>query len=312
MFKRIAVIVAFLAFAGASMAEAALSDNPQRPDIVGWGADRGTAPIVGVDHDGDILPARNDRQDLGESTRSWRKVFTGAIESPNGFINTHETFVGISSPNVQALSDNGFAISTISVGVPTTLQYTSITQSSTVPRNLIVYSSATDIVTQIVVGTMTLSGSATFYGVNAKGEQISELIYFSTRNVALLSTMSVTHSGPVFNSTGVGNQAFAFITSFTVSLSSISDSMMGAVPGFTLNVGYGNKFGLANSVETSSDVYKATVDGRNITQFVAPAIVVDTVYDTIVVPFGTATGGGGAPTGTQRLDVWSRNKKSPQ
>lgn len=308
MFKRIAVIAGLMALAGP--VTAGMLQDHSSPDLAGFGGASSSrvssTPVVMIDFDGDILPAQNDRQDLGESSRSYKTVFVDSIRSNVGFISQHLTLrIASASPSGLGASEvAGFHVSSVAVGPATSYYLADISQSSSAPRNLIVKSSAT------YISTATLVGSVTFYGVDAMGRFASELIYFSSRDVSLISTMAVAHTAPVINSTGVGNLAWAYISSFTVSLSSISnsDNAENNEMRFYLNVGWGNKFGLPNDITSSTDVYKVALEGRHLLR-TRSDLVVNPVYDTIVIPFG---GPQGAPAGGERVDLWYRVKNSPE
>ncbi len=300
---------------------AALNDDPMRPDIVGWGADATTAPIMGIDNDGDLLPSRHNRYDVGEPTRAIKTVHAINLDVAGGIHSTHETFIQLSSGDVYGMKVTGFVVSTVAVAAPAAATFldTDITQSSGAPRNVTIYASSAPIVAAGapfgagVASTHTLIGGATVYGFDGKGIFTSEFISFSSATISrstetgagLCQTQNCNAGG---NGMGVGNVAFAYVSSVTVQVSSQSSQISGNI---VLVLGYGNKIGLANAITNSSDVYKMTVhrstahptstfDVSNRATY--PTWSINTTYDTLAFPF--------ILDGLKTWDVWYRSRKT--
>lgn len=297
----IASLGLFLAFTGIVSAK---SDNPQRPDV--WRLDhhpinaRVKCPIdtetVVVDHDGDFNPGRNLAQDLGESSHTWRKVFADGIEYSGTSGNVKTAFWhGPSSMSVQGVGGNstglGYGVSTRTIAEgPTTYTSVNITQSSGGPRNLMVYFASNTIATGSGGGlsTTTLIGEATFYGIDNKGNSVSELVYFSTNHPVACSTsaIAVSNSSDVVRYVGCGNVAWLQVSSFTVRISSVSDAygLSGDIP--QMRIYWGNRFGLPGNIDFNSDVLKVMeAGGKDVTdQTLNPNLSINPTFDTISFP----------------------------
>ena len=291
MFKKIAAMAGLLVLFGAQAAFASLGSDPQRPDIVGWGADRDTAPIVGIDFDGDIIPARNRRNDLGESTRAWRAIHGSTLNITGGIANFTESFMDLPNGLIDGFASGGFTISTTNLIDQTSTYYdNNLSQSSGAPRNVVIYSS----VNALGVTTTTVTGSCTFYGYDSLGRFTSEGISFTTATLLVI--------GSTGTGIGIGNVPFVYITSFTSQVTSATLVQTGN-PNFILIIGWGNKIGLANDITTSSAAYKTTgPGGSDITNSVKDRTNTD--YNTVHFPTPF-------PNAVNDWKVWYTATKSP-
>lgn len=298
MFKKIAILTGlFLALASrVPLVQAGLGDdNPQRPDIVGFGHDVSTDPIMGIDYDGNIVPGRNATYSVGKSTKAFKDVWAQAVHT--------------SSPNVKCgywhapasstVFGQDLVVSTWSLlGSPTTYTPVIIIQSSVGPRNVMIYWSSGTIGSGSGGGfsTMTLVGSATFYGYDSKGNWAVENVRFSTNHPVSgsTSTIAVDNTGPIVNYVGVGNVAWMQISSFTVQITSMTDAygLNAGSANLHMRMYFGNRFGLPGNIDYDTDVLKVMeAGGRDVTdRTLNPAWSVNPLYDTI--SFQTQPGGG--------------------
>lgn len=309
-FKRGITASLGLILAVAGICSAAPSTDPQnRPDIWRLDSHMGNArsrvtpstSVVTLDADGDFKPGRHAVQDLGESTDTWREIYAVAVIITSGIVNVHETFVDLSSGVNSGMTPLGVSIPTSTLlESPTTYVAVNVTQTTGAPRNLICFSSAGAGVPNT---TTTLIMSATFYGYNGKGEFVSEWIQTSTNSISW-STTTVSNTTDVVKYVGVGNVAFAYVSSFTVQITSMTNAFGLSTAGPIIVIGFGQKIGLANNVEATADVYKITnAGGADVTNpTLNPLISIDTTYDTIVFS--------PQPNGVDEKGVWYKVKRS--
>ena len=289
MFRKIAILAGlFLALASqVPLAHTNLDDdNPMRPDIVGWGSDVSTAPIIGIDNDGDFLPGRNARYDVGSPTKTFRVIHAQSFSASSGMAVITDFHIDLTSASHRGITPSGVVIPTTTLAGslalgPTTYYANDITQSSgTAARNLVCFPSHS-----ILVATTTLVMSATFYGYNGKGESVSENIILSTRTGVTQGTWTVVNATQTMLCIGIGNVPFIYITSFTVQITSMTDSIGLSVEAPVMYIGWGNKIGLSNNIDSrASDVLKITAaGGRDMTnQTLFPLVYVDTDQDYFV------------------------------
>jgi hypothetical protein len=303
------VIASMGLFAGLTGIISAQTTDAQRPDVwrlshtpINAAAPLGTSTeTVVIDHDGDFLPGRALVQDIGASSQPWNNVYTGGITVSSGIVNMHESFVDLSSGNATGARAGGLLISTANlIAGGSTYVGEAIVQSSGAPRNIIIVSSTV----QVGASTTTLIGSATFYGYDGKGNFVSEMIRFSSRTIPISSTVTMTETNPVLYY-GVGNVAFAYISSFTIQITSMTDAFGESTEQVRIMIGWGQKIGLANDLQATGDVYKVTQTGGSDVTIAAsnPSLGINTDYDTIVFPT--------LPNGASEYQVWYTTKKSP-
>lgn len=288
--------------------------------------------MMRIDMDGNIIPGRNILSDLGESTHAWRTGYFGSIDVASGILNVHETFVNLSSGSLMGLRNNGFSVSTITLmNSASTYFDNDVLQTTGAPRNLIVFSTGDNGNTTAQLSTSVLVGCVTFYGIDNKGNPVTEAIFFSTSVPSYANSTSTILNyqpspGTVFGGTetarvlGVGNVAWAYISSFTVQVTSISGG--GGGNGYsplnaTIAIGFGNKIGLANSISNVSDVYKIAAAGGSggySNGVINPSLSINTALDTVVFPFIASGNVPGSvsnvlPNGLTTIEVWYRVRR---
>lgn len=322
-FKKSIGLTAFLALAFAARVFAGMPQDIMQPNIVGFGQETNSrvssTPVIMIDWDGDLIPAKNLELSIGESTRAFKQGHFGTLNVTSGIVNIHEEFVDLASASLNGagLSSVGFSFTTDTLRGSTNTAIVAdgqlrspITQSSGAPRNLVVWA-ATSAVSGwngASIGTQTLCGTATFYGFDAFGDRIVEVIRFSTRNIGdpglSGSTNTVANSSDVVRYTGVGNHAWAYVSSFTVRIDSITNTYTN--PTIVIKIGFGNKIGLANNVTSTADIYKVSdVGGADVTDPIAnPAVVLDATYDTVTFPT--------APNGINEKRIWYKVRQGRQ
>lgn len=305
--KKITIIAGVLALATMLTvpAFAALSGSDRlRRDIVGWGADKTTAPIVGFDTDGDLLPARNFKNDIGESTRSWKQGFFQSLSVASGvaIVVTDYTNLPSSTTIVEANPVEIRIPTSTLLGAPTTYFSAFFSGnhniSSGAPRNIVLYSS----VTKIGITTTTLIWSATFYGINNLGQVVVENVRGTTQAVDSSTFPNVIPSHQ-YDYRGVSNVAWARISSVTVQVTSMTATYgLGDVSDFILRIGYGNKIGLSADVDEQADCHYVSVANGAITDVTNnPLLFINTTFDTIVFPQPVK------PNGVNDYTVWCKH-----
>ena len=175
-FALLAVVMASPVFAG----EPGDRLSPDAWGVGGPGSSRvSSQPVVRVDYDGDVLPAENARQSVGSPTETWKSGHFGSIEVTSGIANHTEFFFNLSSGNTLGMRAAGFVVSTNTLrNSATTYIEHEIIQSSGAPRNVTISVSSSVIGAIGAASTMTLIGCATFYGYDAAGYFVSELVSF--------------------------------------------------------------------------------------------------------------------------------------
>lgn len=226
----------------------------------------------------------------------------GRFYSTVGIYNQEDVFLSPQAASSDALKNAGFTATTGSVingGAATFLQSDISSQTATVPRNITIYSSCT-----IGAATTTLTGYATFYGIDNLGNFVSEMIKFTTGPV-LQSTGVIV--APFLGSTttpqnfGQGRVAFAVVSSITVQITSMTESFgQTQVSPVKFMIGWGNRLGLSNNITEVSDIYKIVEGPINVA--VAPNLV-DPIYDTYIPS--------SVPDGNRSYRVRYRVKSSP-
>jgi len=296
--KRLLAVLMFALACFPTIAGAKEQTDPQRPNR--WRLEYRdqtgiSTEAVSVDADGNFLPGDNYQTSIGESSHSWKKVWTGSLYVASGIVNVSEVFpnllVGTTDVAKKAATDGifarGFVISTRVLEAPTTNNLSSqattyvtldINQSSLTPRNVILYSVAASTNGGLGITTTTLSGMATFYGIDSLGKANWEQITFSTTIPPVVGGVALS------SHVGVGNIAWVSISSVTIQVTSMTQNTDDFVVGAgvaVLNIAWGNKIGLANSIDSSGDIYQNSVP-----------ITADTTNETVyfaVAPNGTRT-----------------------
>lgn len=276
--KRLFAVLMFALACYPVFAGAKEQTDPQRPNR--WRLeyrDRTgiSTEAVSVDADGNFLPGDNYQTSLGESTHAWKKLWTANIYVDSGIVNMGEYFVDLQAGTSDEYRVVGFAISTTNVISQTSTYYSAdmSTYAPSVPRNIVVYSSAAGIGRT----TTTISGNLYVFGIDAQGKANSETIYFSTRTPGELGGMTFSsNSTPA--GIGVGNVAWASISSFTISVTSYTQSITDQNYNFIFRIGTGFKIGLTNNLTNASDIYYASELSSPVSY---TSLSVDTVNDTV-------------------------------
>jgi len=175
---------------------------------------------------------------------------------------------------------------------------------------IFVSSSHVSLVPGLNISTTVLIGCATFYGIDGKGNTVWEAISFSTGTTPLgrsTDTGIGVCQAQECNANvgmGIGNVTWAYISSFTIQVTSISFEygLMTASPTFV--IGWGQKVGLSNNVIATADVYKITEQGgQDVTDTtVSPAVTVNTAYDYMCFQR--------LPNNQNEYNVWYRVKRN--
>ena len=302
----LAVLLALAILAGmarTSPAHAKLESDPNRPQIAGWGEVPGsTSPVIGIDTDGDLLPGRNNRSDLGESTRTYKTIYGNDLNIVNGIAQVHETYVALASASFQGLRPGGFSPSTAAlINGGSTYTDSLITQSSGAPRNITVWVSSNASGLQGGgVSTTTYSGYVFLRGIDSKGNNETEFIYFST-NPVVWSTQTYSNtdaSRGFLNYVGIGTVAWSTVSSMTIVVTSMTAAYGLNTATQCVNVSWGQKIGLSLNITTTTQVYKVVEDGgRDRTSLTAnTALAIDPINDTIIFSV--------LPNGINDKQVW--------
>jgi hypothetical protein len=265
MFKKIAVLAGVFALVTvfAIPLQASLNADKMRPDMAGFGVRGGSVPAVGFDYEGDLLPSHNEEYDIGEATRTWKKIYVESVRITSG-LPVCDLWVKLSSGQLNGLNSLGLGITPL-LHHPTAFVDANIGDSSGSARNITLFfgsgtfAGATP-TPGIGVTTTTLIGSATFYGWDSRGQYRWEHINFST-NIPNVSTRTVDNSSDIVRYVGIGNVAWAHISSFTVEITSATDTYLvqGSTP--VIGIGWGQKVGLSNNIESEDQIYKVTEEG---------------------------------------------------
>lgn len=129
---------------------------------------------------------------------------------------------------------------------------------------------------------VTASATMVVYGTNAKGESINETRIIST------------------GTPGYTLQAFATVSSFTITISSINGMPANAIENkIFVWLGGGTIYGLTGNIEKKSDIYKVFESTGDVN---VNNTVVNTTYDTIKF--------NNAPNATRDYSVWYRAKRT--
>lgn len=199
-----------------------------------------------ITNEGDIMPGRNALQDVGSPTQTWRNFYVSSLSVKDlvaetlsvssGIVNIHETFLQINTSAQSSIGTVTFDTHTFT-STGAVLTPAMITQS-TVPRNVIAITTFT--------GASHLEhweGTLIVYGTDSKGMETVESITVTT------SVLS-----------GVGKVAFSYISSMTISASSVTILSANVA---ILWVGFGNAIGLAN-IPATNGVYKVNEGGQDV------------------------------------------------
>lgn len=193
------------------------------------------------------------------------------LYATNGIVNVREVIFRPAQASSNTFRAAGFTISTTNLIVQASTYYTVNITTMPYGRNIIVFSSYTN-PGLADIGTTTLVGYATFYGVNMLGQVASEQIMFSTFMPAQAPATSS-------SSIGVGNIAWSHISSFTVQITTITRVFTLTTKSVVLWIGQGSKFGLSNKYNDPADIYAVSEEDLNVPMTAARA---NPTYNTVV------------------------------
>jgi hypothetical protein len=300
MLKRVFYALAFFAFMFCAGTADAKENKPGQPDQ--WALSKSIKGVstttVRVDQDGNFYPGMNLAQTIGESTHAWIQAYIGQLYvdkilslSTGSISSDHEVFLAIPDSSTDAFKSGGLLLSTFSLTQNASVYYyADVTTQPVVPRDLIVFSSCT-----VGVGTTTLIGNVTFYGLNAVGNSVQEMITFSTT----IPTSTDLSTG------GLGVVAFASISSFSVQLTSVTDVFGLQTSSVIVMIGEWNKIGLSNVFTSTSDVYNVVEGISNVpVASTGTGMRIDVANSTIYFK--------NPPNSSRNYQVWYRRKRSSQ
>lgn len=135
MFKKLVVgvglfLLGMTVYPSISSAESTRS----RPDIVRFGAESGRVGVptrsVTIDYYGNILPGRNNSDNVGSSTEAFKTGYFGELFASSGIVNVHELFLDLPASDSDSYKANGAIITTTTlIGGGTTFRLVDLTQS---------------------------------------------------------------------------------------------------------------------------------------------------------------------------------------
>lgn len=266
MFKKALFIALFLSSIPAALFAGTGDSESVNKDKVGYFGDGPSRTLykLRVTSSGHVLSDTERENHLGAPSKEWGNVYTSTLTVSSGILVVHEYFSDIPT----ASTPNALVLTTTTLVTAGTTYITGDLTQPDYPRNVVVYSSFS-----FVGGsTITVVATATVYGQDVFNRFVSEQIAFSTN-------------------TGVGNIAFASVSSVTVVCSSVSTVIPS--PNIAVNIGYGVKIGLSNKVTQTADVYKVLESNVNVA---VSAVTLNTTYNTIT--FTTP------PNATRDYNVW--------
>lgn len=245
----------------------------------------------------------------------------GVLYNTYGIFNKMDVFPSVIAASSDTAKAGGLAMSTITANTGnvifstitaggTTYVTVDITsQPTTCPRNVTVYLASSTFASGIGVwSTTTLRGRLQVFGADGNGNFVSETILFSTASpIQSTGTAVAGDLGQLTSFTtnyGTGRVAFASISSFTATITSMTASIGLERITFALNVGYGNRLGLSNDLRYFGDVYKIVEVGSVTSDQVRNNGLIDSDFNTYwpVLP----------PNGVRSYTVWYRVKNSPR
>lgn len=232
--------------------------------IVEFAGATGGLVITLSDNDDVVAVIKNNKNTDVWTLRDETLNIDGRLVVSKGIANIPRLFLDLATADEDIIVDiTATTAAFISSG--TTLLAANITQPAA-GRNVVLVS------TGEFSSTHTITGYATFYGTDTKGQVVTETIYFTTTTTV-----------------GIGNVALIYISSITFWGGATTD---GNAKILNVLVGTGVKIGLANSIKAVTDVYSVLEAGTR----TSPEV--DAIYDT--VSFVTA------PNGSNDYEVISR------
>ena len=279
MFKKLVVgvglfLLGMTVYPSISSAESTRS----RPDIVRFGAESGRVGVptrsVTIDYYGNILPGRNNSDNVGSSTEAFKTGYFGELFASSGIVNVHELFLDLPASDSDSYKANGAIITTTTlIGGGTTFRLVDLTQSDAC-MNAVFRASFT-----VGGSTSTLSAGATVYGTNCEGSVTEELIPFGT----LISS-------------GAGTVAWALISSVSI----ISNFNSLVQENVVIYMGRGERIGLSNNINAAGDIYKVKMT----TAIPVSHLTVNTTVNTVEFPT--------VPDGAIDYHIWYIHKEQEE
>lgn len=256
----------------------AFPGDPRNPDSINYISPliKPTSIMYSLDSKGNILPGRYD-QNIGSTTHVWDKLYVREINVTNGLIAVKEHFQSIPASSETGHRSIGISTTALFAQGGTTWITSDITQS-TVPRNVVIFSSFT-----AGMSTTIITAQMIIRGIDSTGRSTSETLSFTT--------------SPTF-----GVLAWALISSVTVTGSSISEVV--ADPGLVLKMGTTNSIGLTNVIVSTGDVYKLVEGSQNVLLYAPNNSNVIISTNNTFVPLNVPNGS------TFERWIWYRTKRT--
>lgn len=264
MLKKIIGLSSFLVVSVISLSFGYVAVDGSYPTKDQWALSRmkngQSTTTIRVDFYGNLLPGENNTNDIGESSHAYKAAYINDVYSKTGLISYKETWLDpVAKSQVGVFQ--GITISSDSLVQAGTTYITADLTQPTFPRNIVVFTSIT--LNGVAITTGNITGTAIVKGVDSLGNS-------NTETLAVVSTANAT--------AGLGNIAWATISSVTIRLSVLSTgTIVGAV--LIQNcIGTGDKLGLVNDLNVVGDMYKAVEAG--VDKSSATSTTVNTTYST--------------------------------
>lgn len=197
----------------------------------------------------------------------------GVIYNTYGISNHSDIFLGAQVASSDAVKIGGLPLSTVTANIGNVI-FSSITaggttyipvdigsQPATCARNVMVFVTSSTFASGVgALSTTTLRGQLQVFGIDGNGNPASEIILFSTAAPVQSTGTAVTGDlGQLTSFTtnyGQGRTAFASISSFTITITSMTAAYGLQAVTFAVMIGYGNRLGLTNDLRYFADIYK--------------------------------------------------------
>lgn len=259
MFKRIALTALSICFFG-SLAFAGNADSENKNyNRSGVQTENGTF-IFRVSSSGHILNEVGDGE-LGSPNYPWAKLYlsTNGIITSTGVSRHHETFVDLPGGDDDVVLNSNNQVLTLATLVTAGTTYiASDLIQSTVPRNVIIFASVS--VSALSQTSATLTATCYIRGLDALG-----------RSTYTYQTVVTTNNAAV----GVGNIAWSYISSMTITATSSGTVVIDGNK-VDIQIGTGEKIGLVNDLDSTTDIYHVNEAGTVTTTYTA-----NSTYNTI-------------------------------
>jgi hypothetical protein len=246
----------------------------------------------------------------------------GVIYNTYGIFNALDGFQTVIAASTDAIRAGGIGLSTITVnmgngtiangtiaGGTTYITVDITSQPTTVPRNLTVHVTSSTFASAVgVFSTTTVRGRLQVFGIDGNGNPATETILFSTAFPVISTGLAVAGDlGELTQFTtnyGQGKVAWSSISSFTITITSMTQALESTTRTFALVVGYGNRLGLSNDLRYWGDAYRITEVGALKSEQPARNGLLDSDFNTYTPVL--------SPNGTRSYYLWYRVKNSPR